>query len=112
MMYKINSTLPIKYDLLVHTAMPNYPSHSDFVFDVCAYFVRAYGSKNKELKPTDLKFSAKTLKYIFGDQINDERFRVKIKQIVSDLLEDGSLTRTGEFIFISEETFTKNFLIV
>jgi hypothetical protein len=112
MMYKINSTLPIKYDLLVHTAMPNYPSHSDFIFDVCAYFVRVYGSKNKELNPTDLKFSAKTLKYIFGDQVNNENFRAKIKQIVADSLEDGSLTKTGEFIFISEETFTKYFSIV
>lgn len=112
MMYRINSTLPIKYDLLVHTAMPNYPSHSDFIFDVCAYFVRVYGSKNKELDPTDLKFSAKTLKYIFGDQINDESFRAKIKQIVADCLEDGSLTKTGEFIFISETTFTKYFSIV
>jgi hypothetical protein len=112
MSYKINSVLPIKYDLMVHTAMPNYPTHSDFIFDVCAYFVRVYSSKNKELAITDLKFSAKTLKYIFGDQINDEQFRQKIKKIVADLLEDESLSKKGEFIFILETTFTKYFSIV
>ena len=92
--------------------MPNYPTHSDFIFDVCAYFVRVYSSKNKELTFADLKFSAKTLKYIFGEQINDETFRQKIKSIVANCLEDGSLSKKGEFIFISESAFTKYFSIV
>lgn len=112
MSYKIHEALPIKYDLLVHTALPNYPTHSDFIFDICAYFVRIYSSKNKELAAADLKFSAKTLKYIFGEQINDELFRQKIKKIVADLLTNESLSKKGEFVFISETTFTKYFSIV
>jgi hypothetical protein len=111
-MYKINEVLPVKYHFLVHAAMPSYPTHSDFIFDVCAYLVRVHGSKNKDITASDLKFSAKTLKYIFGDQVNEDNFRQQIKQILADCIDDGSLSKKGEFIFISEETFTKYFSIV
>jgi hypothetical protein len=111
-MYRINEALPVKYHFMVHTAMPKYPSHSDFIFDVCAYLVRVHGSKNKDISAADLKFSAKTLKYIFGEQVNSDDFRQTVKSIVADCLEDGSLSKKGEFIFISETTFTKYFSIV
>jgi hypothetical protein len=112
MKYRIKDGLPIKYDLLIHTAMPNYPTSSDFIVDVCSYFIRVYESKNKPLEPADLKFSVKTLKYIFGDLVEKDDFRQKIKKILADGIEDGSLSKKGDFVFISESAFTKYFSIV
>jgi hypothetical protein len=112
MSYKINAEQPIKYDLLVHTALPNYPTLSDFIVDACSYLIKVHGSKKSELSQSDLKFSAKTLKYIFGTQLEDEAFKAKIKTVVAEGLANGSLSKDGEFIFVSEQTFTNYFSIV
>lgn len=112
MSYKINAKQPIKYDLLVHTALPNYPTLPDFIFDVCSYLVKVHGTKKSELTQSDLKFSVKTLKYVFGNKMDEESFRLKIKENLQDGIAKGSFTKDGEFIFISEETFTNYFSIV
>jgi len=112
MTYKLSQQLPIKYDLLVHTAMPNYPSLPDFIVDVCSYLIRVHGTKKSELTSSDLKFSVKTLKYVFGTNMDKEEFRLKIKENLQNGIALGNFTKEGEFIFISEETFTKYFSIV
>jgi hypothetical protein len=112
MSYKISAEQPIKYDLLVHTALSNYPTLSDFIVDTCSYLIKVHGSKKSELSQSDLKFSAKTLKYIFGTQLEDEAFKAKIKTVVAEGLTNGSLSKDGEFIFVSEQTFTNYFSIV
>lgn len=112
MSYKINAKQPIKYDLLVHTALPNYPTLPDFIFDVCSYLVKVHGTKKSELTQSDLKFSVKTLKYVFGTKMEDDSFRLKLKENLQDGISLGNFTKDGEFIFISEETFTNYFSIV
>lgn len=112
MSYKTNETLPIKYDLLAHASLPNYPTTQDFVFDICSYLIKVHGSKKAELSKSDLKFSVKTLKYVFGNRMEDEAFRLKIKENLQEGISLGSFSKEGEFIFISEETFTKYFSIV
>lgn len=112
MSYKINESLPIKYDLLVHTALSNYPTLDDFIFDVSAYLLKVHGTKKSELSASDLKFSSKTLKYVFGTQLENEEFKLKIKENLQNGLALGKLTKEGEFVFISQETFTNYFSIV
>jgi hypothetical protein len=110
--YKINSNQPIKYDLLVHTALPAYPTLPDFIVDVCSYLIKVHGSKKAELVSTDLKFSVKTLKYVFGNNMDNEEFRIKIKENLQNGIALEAFTKDGEFIFVSEETFTNYFSIV
>ena len=71
MTFKINQTLPIKYSLNVHNALPSYPTEADFVFDVASHLVRVADVKGKDWDIEDIKFSTKTLKYVFGDRMND-----------------------------------------
>lgn len=112
MSYKINPAMPIKYDLLVHTALPSYPTLPDFIVDVCSYLIKVHGTKKAELTKQDLKFSVKTLKYVFGTNMESDAFKLRLKENLQDGIALGHFTKEGDFIFISEETFTKYFSIV
>ena len=111
MRFRINQDLPIKYTLSLHTAMPGYPSSQDFLFDVASHLVRVVEVKSKDWDPDDIKFSTKTLKYVFGDHMNDEAFVQSVKKVISDLLTKGTLVKRGEFIFIPNTEFSKYYLI-
>lgn len=112
MSFKINPNLPIKYRLALHAAMPTYPTSQDFMFDVASHIVRVTEAKEKSWEPDDIKFSTKTLKYVFGDYANTEAFKIKLKDILKELVEAGQLTKKGEFIFIPEIEFNKYYLTV
>jgi hypothetical protein len=111
MNFNIQPTLPIKYAMKVHQALPNYPTHQDFMFEIISYIVRVTEQKEKDWDPNDIKFSAKTLKYIFGDNVKSEEFLDRIKTILKDLIESGALAKRGEFIFISADEFSKYYSI-
>lgn len=111
MTFKLSSTAPLKYSLEAHIALPTYPTRQDFVFDIVSYLIRVSETKSRKLEPTDLKFSTKTLKYVFNDRMNDESFRDKIKLIMKDMIEDSSLTKAGENLVINETEFLKLYTI-
>jgi hypothetical protein len=111
MTFKIQDGLPIKYSLALHPALPGYPSQSDFMFDVASHIVRVTELKSKDWASNDIKFSTKTLKYVFGEHMKSETFKEKIKTILKDLLESGKLVKKGEFIFIPESEFSKYYII-
>jgi hypothetical protein len=111
MTFSIQRDLPIKYVLGLHPSVPGYPSGQDFMFDVASHLVRVAEVKSKDWDPLEIKFSTKTLKYVFGENMNDETFREKVKSILVELLESGSLTKKGEFIFIPASEFSKYYSI-
>ena len=111
MRFRINQDLPIKYTLNLHSAMPGYPSAQDFLFDVSSHLVRVVEVKSKDWDPDDIKFSTKTLKYVFGDQMNDEVFVQAVKKTIAELLSTNTLIKRGEFIFIPNSEFSKYYLI-
>lgn len=100
-----SKNLPLKYALETHTALPGYPTGQDFLFDVLNYLVRVADSKSKKFDPADIKFSSKTLKYVFGDKIKDQEFLENLKLIIKTLIEEGSLSKIGENLTISETVF-------
>jgi hypothetical protein len=111
MTFRINSELPVKYPLNVHSALPSYPTQSDFIFDVATHLVRVADVKGKDWDVDDIKFSTKTLKYVFGDRMNDDQFKASLKNILAGLLDSGTLIKRGEYIFIPNVEFSKYYLI-
>lgn len=105
MTFNINKTLPLKYLLDSHTALLSYPTEQDFLFDILSYIVRVSVSKSKPIDPKDIKFSTKTLKYVFGDRLANQEFTDKMKLIMKSLIEDGKLSKKGEYLQVSESTF-------
>ena len=112
MTFKIQPELPIKYTLALHSALPGYPTSQDFIFDVASHLIRVTEVKDKDWDPADIKFSTKTLKYVFGDHMKTEEFKVKIKDLLKNLLDSGTLTKKGEYIFIPETEFSKYYNLV
>jgi hypothetical protein len=106
MTYKINPELPLKYHLETHTSMPSYPTRHDFMFDVINYLVKVFEAKSKVLDSKNVKFTSKTLKYVYGDKFTAE-FVEKLKPLISSLVEEGSLTKNEDTIFVSEPEFQK-----
>lgn len=94
----LRSDLPIKYYLNLH-------SHKDLqdplavLFDVLQYLLKVSEMKNKD--SSVLRFSSKTLKYIFGDQLKDETFRQDIVKKIKDLISQGYLEVKGEEMHIT-----------
>ena len=90
--------------------MPSYPTRQDFIFDILSYIVKVTQVKSKEFDPEDIKFSTKTLKYVFGDKLTAE-FLEKLKLLMKDLIEDNILIKKGEFIIINQSEFLKFYII-
>lgn len=112
MNYKINDSLPIKYTLDLHRSLPAYPTHQDFMFEVISYLIKVSEKKGKPLDPNDLKFSSKTLKYIFGDEFKSEEFLVRIKTILSELREANVLDKVDEQVFIKADEVSRYYIII
>jgi hypothetical protein len=90
--------------------LPSYPTRQDFVFDILSYIVKVTQVKSKEFDLEDIKFSTKTLKYVFGDKLTAE-FLEKLKLLMKDLIEDNILIKKGEFIIIDQSEFLKFYII-
>ena len=78
------------------------------MYDVTSYIVKVFEIKPKAWDPNEIKFSTKTLKYVFGDRFTPE-FIGKIKPIIRSLVEDGTLTAKGDFLYIRESDFLTYF---
>jgi anti-sigma28 factor (negative regulator of flagellin synthesis) len=67
--------------------------------------------KQKELELKNLKFTSKSLKYIFGDNIKNETFKSDLVKRLKNLIESENLQVDGETIHITEKGLT-NFYII
>lgn len=105
--YKLKQDLPIKYELGLHKVLPSYPTETDFVFDIIQYIIRVCELKNKEFNPADLKFSAKTLKYVFNENEVTPDFKDKLRLVIKKLMDSETLIKKGEFLYINQAVFNE-----
>jgi hypothetical protein len=111
MIFKPTDHLPLKYLLDIQANLPSYPTSQDFLFDVISYLVRVAESKSKEWDSDLIKFSTKTLKYVFGEKLTPE-FLDKLKLIMRDLIQDGTLVKNGEYLIINQSAFNRFYTIL
>lgn len=98
----LRSDLPLKYYLNLY----NEDSLSDnytVLFDILQYIIKVANAKEKSLELKNLKFSSKSLKYIFGEKLKDEIFKAYIVKSLKEMILKEYLRPEGDFIF-----FTKN----
>lgn len=112
MNYKIQEALPIKYTLDLYRALPGYPTHQDFMFEVISYLIKVNEKKDNLLDLNDLKFSVKTLKYIFGDNFKSDEFIARIKVILADLREAEILEKQEDYVYIKADEFIRYYTIL
>ena len=98
----LRSDLPIKYYLNVYNE-EGLNDEFTLLFEILQYLIKIVNSKEKSLELKNLKFSSKSLKYVFGDKIKNETFKDHVVKSLKKMIQDEYLKPDGDFIY-----FTKN----
>ncbi len=96
------SNLPIKYYLNLHREEGLRDDRS-ILFDIIGHLLRVAQSKQKEVSLESFKFSSKTMKYVFGDQLKDETFKLELVKSIKQLISSGEIFASGETMTITEK---------
>lgn len=107
MAFKLKDTIPIKYKLGIHKSIPSYPTSSDIEFDIINYIIYVIEIKNKTFDIDKLKFTKKTIKYIFKDDIEKESFKTIFIKLLKEHIERGNITKDGDTFHVSPEIYKK-----
>jgi hypothetical protein len=105
----LRSDLPIKYYLNLY----NEEGLSDeftLLFEILQYIIRVANAKEKSLELKNIKFSSKSLKYVFGDKIKDETFKTNLVKSLKTMINDNYLTTEGDFIYFTKKGLTYFYL--
>ena len=103
---ELREDLCLKFYLNLHLNGEHFDKNSA-LFEIITYTVQKIKeNKDKDLSYNNLKFSSKTLKYIFGQ----ERLEEKKEEIIGhlkDLIQDDLLEPKGKSFFITEKGLVK-----
>lgn len=103
MVFTLKETVPIKYRLGLHRDLPEYPTRRDIEFDLISYIVYVIDVKNKDFDIDNLKFTSKTLKYIFKDKLEEVEFKTIFVKLLKELIDAGKVRKeNGKFYILPE----------
>jgi len=105
MILSLSPDTPIKYHLKLHNEVSEDDKFS-VLFDIEQYILKVIAAKGRDLDMSGLKFTTKSLKYIFGERIKDETFRQKTVKSIKDLITSGFLRVEEKTIYITEKGLT------
>lgn len=106
----LRSDLPIKFYLNVYNEEDLQDDHA-ILFNIILYVYRVIESKQKEVDYSNFKFSTKSLKYVFGDKVNDPIFKAKLIASLKKLISFEYISLNKDIMYITEKGLT-NFYIV
>jgi hypothetical protein len=106
----LRSDLPIKYNLNLHREEGLRDDRS-ILFDIIGHFLRVAQSKQKETSLDSFNFSSKTMKYVFGDRLKDETFKLELVKSIKQLISSGEILATGETMSVTEKGLLNFYLI-
>lgn len=110
MTLNLRSDLPIKYLLNVH-GEEDLQDDLAILFDIIRYLTHVIQVKNKELSLENFKFTSKSLKYVFGDRLNDETFKQKLVKRIKTLIVNEDLVVDGDVMKITQKGITNFYTI-
>lgn len=98
----LSDKAPIKYHLDLHNEVSEDDKFS-VLYDIEKYIIKVIKAKGRVLDMSELKFTAKSLKYIFGERIKDETFKQKTVKSIKELITLGYLRVENKTIYITEK---------
>jgi hypothetical protein len=98
----LRSDLPIKYYLGLHRE-EGLRDDRAILFDIMGHLLRIAQSKQKEIVPETFRFSSKTMKYVFGDLVKDETFRLDLVKSIKQLISTGDIEVSGETMAVTKK---------
>lgn len=91
------SDVPVKFRLGLHNE-PTLIEDKSYLFDIICHLSR---SSSKGLD--SMKFSAKTLKYVFGQKLEDETFKASIVKAIKKFIESGDISVSGDSMQVTQK---------
>lgn len=105
----LRSDLPIKYYLNIYTE-ESLSDEFTLLFEILQYIIKVANAKDKSLELKNIKFSSKSLKYVFGERLKDETFKTNVVKSLKKMISDGYLTNEGDFIYFTKKALTYFYL--
>ena len=105
----LRSDLPLKYYLNLY----NEDSLSDnytVLYDILQYIIKVANAKEKSLELKNLKFSSKSLKYVFGERLKNETFKISVVKSLKEMIFQEYLKSEGDFIYFTKKGLTYFYL--
>jgi len=96
---KIKKDVPIKYILDLHLTKEHI-SRDGIIFEIVRYLINQ--SKTSEIDMNSLKFTSKTLKYVFGDRM-DEEFKELVVTSIKKYIANKMIEPRGKSMYITNE---------
>lgn len=107
----LKDSVAVKYVLGMHTVLPNYPTHDDFVFDCIRHYLAT--KKKSEVDLNQITISKQDLKAIFTEKLIDPTFVQRLKEVIKQLIDLGKVTKQNDDILLINRTaFTELYQIV
>lgn len=106
-MIKLKNDLQLKYYLNMHLNNTLIDKNA-ILFEVISYVLsNNIEGKEKDVTYKNLKFSSKTLKYIFGERFESEEEKDGIISMIRELVEEKSIDIRSKTFHISEKGISK-----
>lgn len=106
---KLRSDLPIKYYLNLYNE-EGLNDEFTLLFEILQYIIRVANTKDKDLDSNNIRFSSKSLKYVFGDKIKDETFKSNLVKSLKKMITEEYLKSEGDFIYFTKKGLTHFYL--
>jgi hypothetical protein len=90
---------------------PELRDNNSILFSIINYMLRVIEIKNKEIDINSFKFSSKSLKYIFGDMMENEQTKNEIVSSIKALIVNEDIIVKKDQFHITEKGLT-NFYIL
>lgn len=110
-MIKLKKDLQLKYYLSMHLNIATLIDKNAILFEIISYVLSNIEGKDKEITYKNLKFSSKTLKYIFGEKFESEESKNSILLLIKELVEDKCIDIRSKTFHISEKGISKFYKI-
>ena len=87
--------------------MESFLEKDSIAFEVIKYVVNDIESNdNKDFTFDNLKFTSKTLKYVFGDKMKDDVFKEYTITSLKQMIRDGWIEPKNKSMYITEQMIT------
>ena len=98
----LRSDLPLKYYLNLYNEDTLIDEHC-VLFEILQYIIKVANAKEKSLELKNIKFSSKSLKYVFGDKIKDDDFKKYVVGSLKYSITNEYLIPDGDFIYFTQK---------
>ncbi len=88
--------------------MQSFLDKDSIEFEITRYLIEyAETTGNEFLDLNKMKFTSKTLKYIFGDKIKDEKFKNTVVSSIKEMISLNLIKRNNKAMYLTEKIISK-----